>query len=140
MTELKTKENDSSVIKFLNTIDDEKRRKEAFELLEIFEKATKEKPKMWGKNIVGFGKYHYKYKSGQEGDWMLTGFSPRKLAFSIYIMSGFNNYEDSLKELGKHTKSSGSCLYIKRLEDINIKIIKKMITDSSNEVLRNNRN
>jgi hypothetical protein len=131
MAELKTKENDASVKQFINKIEDVKKREEAFNLLEMFTEATKEKPKMWGSSIIGFGKYHYKSeRSKQEGDWPMTGFSPRKQAFSLYIMSGFKEHQELLKKLGKYKISSGSCLYLKGLEDVDVKVLKKLIQES----------
>lgn len=119
MAELKTKSNDKDVIEFLNEIKDEQMRKDCFTLLEILTKISKEKPKMWGDSIVGFGKYHYKYESGRKGDWFLTGFSPRKQNLVIYIMSGFTESEALMKVLGKY-KTGSSCLYIKKLSDIDV--------------------
>jgi hypothetical protein len=124
--ELKTKENKGNVDKFLNSVENEQKRNDSFELLELMKKITKEEPKMWGDSIIGFGKYHYKYESGREGDWFLCGFSPRKHNLSIYLMCGFDRLEDLLTNLGKYKKSVG-CLYIKKLEDINNKVLEKMI-------------
>ena len=129
MAELKTKLNDASVEKFLKTIKDENRRKDCFTILELMKKITKAEPKMWGTSIVGFGIYRYKYASGREGDWFLTGFSPRKQNLTLYIMSGFNNYDELMKKLGK-CKTGGSCLYIKSLEDVDKKVLKDLITHS----------
>jgi len=129
MAELKTKINDASVEKFLNSISDEKRRKDCFTVLELMKKITKAEPRMWGSSIVGFGTYHYKYESGREGNWFLTGFSPRKHSLTLYIMSGFSQYEELLKKLGKH-KTGKSCLYIESLEEINLRVLKEIITQS----------
>lgn len=129
MAELKTKINDASVNKFLNSVEDENKREFAFTILEMMKKITKEKPKMWGASIVGFGAYHYKYASGKEGDWMQVGFSPRKQAVTIYIMSGFSRYEELMNKLGKF-KTGKSCLYIKNEADINFKVLKELITQS----------
>ncbi len=101
MAELKTKLNDASVENFINSVEDEKKREFAFTILEMMKKITKAEPKMWGNSIVGFGTYHYKYKSGQEGDWMQVGFSPRKQAVTLYIMSGFSRYEELITKYGK---------------------------------------
>lgn len=137
MAELKTKENDASVGDFINKAEDQEKREDAFRLLKIFEETTKEKAKMWGSSIIGFGKYHYKSeKSKQEGDWPLCGFSPRKQAFSIYIMAGFSGYEKLLKNLGKFKKSSGSCLYVNKLDDINIDVLKELIRESYKEMAK----
>ena len=124
--ELKTKENSGDINKFLLSVDNEQKRNDSFVLLELMKKITKEEPKMWGDSIIGFGNYHYKYESGREGDWFLCGFSPRKQNLSIYLMCNFDCLEDLLTDLGKYKKSVG-CLYIKKLEDINIKVLEKMI-------------
>jgi len=130
MAELKTQKNDASIQDFLAKIDNEQKRKDSKELLKIFSEVTDEKPTMWGDSIIGFGEYHYKYESGQEGDWPITGFSPRKQSISIYIMPGFSNYKEILNDLGKHKTSKGSCLYINKLADINTKALKKLIKKS----------
>jgi hypothetical protein len=124
--ELKTKLNDASVTKFLNSVADEQKRNDCFEILKMMKQITKEEPKMWGASIVGFGSYHYKGKSGREGDWMLTGFSPRKQNLTLYLMGGFDTHADLLKKLGKFTTSVG-CLYIKKLEDVDKKILKELV-------------
>jgi len=100
----------------------------------MMRKITGLEPKMWGDSMVGFGRYHYKYKSGREGDYFLTGFSPRKRNISIYIMAGFNNYQDMMAKIGKH-KSSVSCLYINKLDDINMSILKKLINKSVKDMI-----
>ena len=97
--ELKTKVNDASVTKFLDSVTDEQKRNDSFEILKLMKQVTKEEPKMWGSSIVGFGSYHYKGASGREGDWMLTGFSPRKQALTVYLMHGFDVHKDLLKNL-----------------------------------------
>lgn len=129
MSDLKTKQNNSSVDKFLKTIDDESKQKFALKILHLMKKVTNEEPKMWGDSIIGFGNYHYKYKSGREGDWMLVGFSPRKLAMTIYLMSGIKNHEKNLQKLGKY-KAGKSCLYIKKEEDIDFRVLEKSIQQS----------
>ena len=129
MAELKTKLNDGSVEGFLNTVEDEQKRKDSFALLKMMGEISGEPAKMWGKDIVGFGTYHYVYASGREGDWMLSGFSPRKASLSIYLMAGFDQLGDELTALGKH-KSSKGCLYVKRLSDIDDKVLRKMIKKS----------
>src|SRR5690606_27299053 len=98
-------------------------------IMKMMKKITKEEPKMWGPSIVGFGKYHYKYASGHEGDMCITGFSPRKNALTIYILPGFLKYDPLMKKLGKY-KTGVSCLYIKKLEDINQKVLSELITES----------
>ncbi|MBD3328820.1 DUF1801 domain-containing protein [Candidatus Peregrinibacteria bacterium] len=131
MTELKTKENNKNVVTFINELDDETKKSDSKKLLKIFEETTGYKPKMWGASIIGYGSYHYKSeRSSQEGDWPLTGFSPRKANISIYIMPGFKKYEKLLTKLGKHKTSTGSCLYIKKLDDIDEAILKKIIDQS----------
>ena len=127
--ELKTKLNDASVTDFLNSVTDEQKRIDSFEILKIMKQVTKEEPKMWGASIVGFGSYHYKGASGREGDWMLTGFSPRKQNLTLYLMHGFDVHKDLLKKLGKHTTSMG-CLYIKKLDDVDKKVLKELVAES----------
>ncbi len=129
MAELKTKPNKASVKKFLNAVKDEKRRDDCFQVLEIMKKITKEEPIMWGPSIVGFGSYHYKYESGREGDMCITGFSPRKQNLTIYILPGFKRYSELMKKLGKH-KTGSSCLYINKLEDVDLKVLIQLITES----------
>ena len=129
MAELKTKPSKANVEKFLNSIKDEKKKADSFKILELMEKVTKDEPVMWGPSIVGFGKYHYKYESGREGDWFLTGFSPRKQNLTLYIMSGFKKYGELMKKLGKY-KTGSSCLYINKLEDIDSKVLKSLISES----------
>jgi len=129
MSELKTKENKASVEKFLNGVSDTKKREDSFTILEMMKKITKKEPKMWGPSIAGFGKYHYKYESGREGDFFISGFSPRKQNLTIYIMPGFKKYEELMKKLGKY-KTGKSCLYIKRLEDVDMKILKELVSSS----------
>lgn len=135
MAELKTQQTDASVEDFLNKVEDEKKRKDSFEILELIRKVTGEEPKMWGPGIVGFGTYRLKYPNGREIDWMLTGFSPRKQNLTIYIMTGFDHYEEMLQNLGKF-KTGKSCLYIKKIEDINKEILERMIR-AAVEFLRN---
>jgi hypothetical protein len=129
MSKPKTKQNDKDVTAFLNDIEHDRKRKEAFQLLDIFKEVTGEPPKMWGSSIIGFGKYRYVYKSGREGDWMLTGFSPRKAKHSLYIMSGFSKFDELMEKLGKH-KTGKSCLYVNKLEDIDIEVLKELIDSS----------
>jgi hypothetical protein len=129
MAELKTKINDGSVREFLSAIEDEQKRKDSFKIRSIMEEVTGEVGKMWGSSIIGFGTYHYKYDSGQEGDWMLAGFSPRKQALTLYMMSGNDKFEKELEKLGKH-KIGKSCLYIKKLSDIDETVLRKMIKQS----------
>ncbi|MGR3808939.1 DUF1801 domain-containing protein [Jiulongibacter sp. NS-SX5] len=127
--DLKTKENDASVDEFLNAVDHEVKRKDAFHVKEMMESITGLPPKMWGPSIIGFGSYHYKYDSGREGDMLKVGFSPRKTALTLYIMPGFDRYEELMAKLGKY-KTGKSCLYIKRLADVDEEILKELIKGS----------
>lgn len=129
MAELKTKKNTASVEKFISAITDEGRRDDCYAVLEIMKSITKSEPAMWGSSIVGFGSYHYIYASGQEGDWPMTGFSPRKQNLTLYIMPGFDKYTELMKTLGK-CKTAKSCLYVKRLDDIHLPTLKKLIKAS----------
>lgn len=127
--ELKTKKNDQSVEEFLNGIEDEAVREDAKKISEMMRRISKQEPKMWGASIVGFGEYHYKYASGREGDWMRMGFSPRKQNLTLYIMDGFEKYDELMAQLGKY-KTGKSCLYIKRLADVDEKVLKELIAES----------
>ena len=127
--ELKTKLNDAKVEDFIKSVENDQRREDAFQLLDIFAEVTGEQPKMWGTSIVGYGSYHYKYASGQEGDWMETGFSPRKASLSLYIMNYLENYPDELAKLGKHKTGKGF-LYVNKLSDIDIEVLKNLIKQS----------
>jgi len=129
VAELKTKPNDQSVEQFLNRLDDEKLRADCFTILAMMKQATKAEPQMWGANIIGLGTYHYCYESGREGDWFLVGLAPRKQNITLYIMSGFDEYDDLLQKLGKH-KTGKACLYIKRLDDVHVPTLKKLIQRS----------
>lgn len=129
MAALKTKQTNDSVDAFLKGVEDEQKRKDCFAIKALMEKITGEPAKMWGTSIVGFGSYHYKYASGREGDWMLTAFSPRKQNLTLYIMSGFSKYDELLAKLGKH-KIGKSCLYIKKLADIDMAVLAALIQAS----------
>ena len=128
MAELKTKKNNGSVSAFLKK-SDAKKRQDCEAILSIMSDVTGEKPVMWGSAIIGFGRYHYKYASGRQGDWALIGVSPRKQSISIYIMDGFSRYEKLLARLGKH-KIGKSCLYINKLADIDTKVLVRLIERS----------
>jgi hypothetical protein len=131
MSEIKTKPSDLDVNEFLLNVEPEKKRMDSIELKKIFDSAVKEKSLVWNNNIIGYGSYHYKSeRSTQEGDWPLTGFSPRKQYLAVYIMSGVNKYKDLLDKLGKYKISSGSCIYINKIEDINPEILKDIISAS----------
>lgn len=135
MTELKTKVNEKSVNDFLDSVTDERKRQDSYQILKLMEKVTGSQPKMWGDSIVGFGSYHYRYESGREGDWFLTGFSPRKQNLTLYIMAGFDEYEELLSRLGKY-KTGKSCLYINRLTDVDLAVLEELITTSVNHMSR----
>ena len=124
---IKTIKNNKSVNTFLNAVKDDQRRKDSKEILRIMKEVTGKKPYMWGDAIVGFGDYHYKYETGREGDFFIVGFSPRKNALTIYIMPGYQDFGDLMKKLGPH-RTGKSCLYVKKLEDIHIPTLKKIIT------------
>ena len=129
MAEPKTKPTNESVADFLNRIPDAERRDDCFAVAKLMEEITGEKPKMWGPSIVGFGSYRYKYESGHEGESCLTGFSPRKQNITIYVMPGFAEQTKLLSELGKHKAAKG-CLYIKKLEDIDVTVLESLIRQS----------
>ncbi len=126
MAELKTRENDGDVLAFLNAVPDEGKQADARRVMAIMREVTGEEPRLWGDNIVGYGHYHYKYASGREGDWFLTGFSPRKANLTLYITSGFEQFEDLRARLGKHTVGK-SCLYVKRLSDLDETTLRELI-------------
>ena len=131
MAELKTKRTKSSVRGFIDSVDNERRRNDAYELLQLFQQVTGFEPALWGDSIVGFGEYHYEYeRSRQKGDWPLTGFSPRKRNLTVYIMPGFSNYQDLLAQLGKH-KTSVSCIYFNKLDDIDLSVLKQLVSGRS---------
>lgn len=129
MAELKTQKNAASVEEFLNSVENERKRADSFRVLELMREVTGEEPAMWGTSIVGFGSYHYKYASGREGDWFLAGFSPRKQSLTLYIMSGFEEYDALLSKLGKH-KTGKSCLYLNKLDDVDEQILRKLVKKS----------
>ena len=133
MAEPKTKLNEGSVEEFIDRVENEQKRDDSREIIKIMSEITGQPPKMWGTSIIGFGTYHYVYESGREGDWMLTGFSPRKQALTVYIMSGFSEDDDLLGKLGSH-KIGKSCLYVKKLADLDIDILKEMIAKSVDEI------
>ena len=137
MAELKTKRNKGDVDTFLNSVSDKKKRQDSFTVLELMRQVTGEEPEMWGDSIVGFGSYHYKYASGREGDWFVTGFSPRKQNLTLYIMSGFDEYDQLLVKLGKHSTGK-SCLYIKKIEDIDINVLEELVKRSVEHMERSN--
>ena len=128
---LKTKENNASVDAFLKTVADETKRKDSEEILNMMKKITGEKPKMWGASIIGFGNYIYESpKTGRSGEWFMTGFSPRKQNLTFYFMTGLSIFSELMKKLGKYKISGGSCLYINKLADVDVKILKELISHS----------
>ena len=126
MAELKTKPTDENVEKYLKGITDPVKRQDCLTVLKLMTDITGQKPKMWGPSIVGFGSYHYKYASGQEGDWPIVSFSPRKQNLTLYVLDGSAGEEELLQKLGKHSTGK-SCLYIKRLDDVDLPTLKKLI-------------
>ena len=131
----KTTETENSVTAFINSVDDETQKADCFTLIDIMKEQTGFDAKLWGPSIVGFGSYHYKYESGHEGDAPLVAFSPRKSQISLYLSSDFENKEALLLKFGKH-KSAKACIYVKKLEDINMAVLKKMIAGSIKEIKR----
>jgi len=127
--ELKTKENDKDVIEFIEAVENPKKREDAYKLLDIFTETSGYPAKMWGPSIIGFGKYHYKYKTGHEGDAPLVGFSPRKAKTSLYFATGDANREELLGKLGKHS-SGKACVYINKVADIDVEVLKALIVES----------
>lgn len=133
MAKIKTTETSKSVAGFINAVPDEVKRKDSFEIMDILHKLTGYEPKMWGPSIVGFGNYHYKYDSGHEGDMPLVGFSPRSTAIVFYVCENFKNKETLLQKLGKH-KTGKVCIYIKRLADINVAVLTKIVLASVKQI------
>jgi len=131
MSSNKTVKTDKTVENFINGVADEKKRNNSREMISLMKKITGSEPKMWGSSLVGFGQYHYKYDSGREGDFFLTGFSPRKTAFTIYIMPGFERYGELMGKLGPH-KTGKSCLYVKNLDVVDLGVLEEIIQDSVN--------
>jgi hypothetical protein len=130
VAEIKTKQNEASVEEFLKTIKDEQQRKDSMAIIKMMKKATKEEPKMWGSSMIGFGKLRYKSPaSGREVDWFNIGFAPRKANISLHLTMSLNAHSPLLKKLGKH-KTGAGCLYINKLEDVDIKVLEQMINDS----------
>lgn len=136
MAENKTKANKASVTEFINSIEDRQKRADVRKVAAMMRKATGKRAKMWGPSIVGFGTYHYKYESGREGDFMVSGFSPRKQALTVYILAGFKRFDALMSKLGTY-KTGKSCLYIKRLSDVDEKVLQKLI-DGSVKYMRKN--
>lgn len=136
MAENKTKPNKTSVSAFISSIDDSDRRRDVKKVAAVMRAATGSRAKMWGSNIVGYGQYHYKYESGREGDFMITGFSPRKQALTLYVIPGFKHFQPLMAKLGKY-KTGKSCLYIRRLSDIDEKVLQRLIVASVKYMRKN---
>jgi len=135
LSDLKTRPTDASVEAFIDAVDHAGRREDARILLDLMGRATGEEPVMWGTSIVGYGSYHYRYASGQEGDWPITGFSPRRQNLSIYIMTGFEDYQALLSRLGKH-KTGKSCLYVNKLDDVDMEALEELVRTSAEAMKR----
>lgn len=128
---IKTKETNASVKDFINSINDEAKRKDCFTIIKLMQKATKSKPKLWGSSIIGFGNRIYKSPTtDREVEWFKLGFSPRKANLTLYLVGGIKTYANDLKKLGKHKIGVG-CLYINKLEDVDMKVLEKIITDAA---------
>jgi hypothetical protein len=137
MADLKTKPTEQSVDEFIEGIEDEKKRNDSRIIVRIMREETGLEPRMWGESMVGFGQYHYKYASGHEGNAFLTGFSPRKRNLTVYIVSGFEQYKSLLQELGKF-KTGKACLYISKIEDVNLDILRQLIKLSAEHMAKTN--
>ncbi|MES2544211.1 MAG: DUF1801 domain-containing protein [Bacteroidota bacterium] len=133
MAKTKTTQTNNSVTDFLDKVENDLRREDGFKLLDFFKNLTGDEPKMWGPSIIGFGSYHYKYASGHEGDAPLAGFSPRKDSLVVYIANEFKDREELLSHLGKH-KSSKACVYIKKLSDVDLAVLEKLIVNSTDYI------
>ncbi len=129
MSDPKTKKTGASVAGFLKTVHDDRRRRDCRTIIDMMQEITAEKPKMWGPTMIGFGSYHYKYDSGREGDWFVTGVSPRKANLTLYLMAGFADFEKLLEKLGKY-RTGKACLYIKTLEEVDQAVLKRLIKES----------
>lgn len=136
MAENKTQPTDASVDEFLDAVENDRRRADAKQVLELMRAVTGEEPVMWGSSIVGFGEYHYRYESGREGDFFLAGFSPRKANLVLYIMSGFRRHAELMKRLGKH-RTGSSCLYINKLDDVDLDVLRELVGRSVEHVEQN---
>lgn len=135
MSAIKTKPIDLDIDEFLMNVEPEKKRDDGIELKRLYDSILREKAVLWNNNMIGYGTYHYKSdRSKQEGDWPLTAFSPRKQYIAIYIMSGVNNYKELLTRLGKFKVSSGSCIYVNKLEDIDLDVLKEIIVASVSDM------
>jgi hypothetical protein len=135
MAENKTQRTTASVQAFLNTIEEPQKRQDAQRVMELMREVTGSEPEMWGDKIVGFGRAHYKYASGREGEWFHTGFSPRKQNLTLYLNYGFDGDEEQMARLGKHTTGK-ACLYIKRLSDVDLSVLRQLIAANVKRMTR----
>ncbi|HVS64091.1 MAG TPA: DUF1801 domain-containing protein [Thermoanaerobaculia bacterium] len=133
MAELKTKKTGASVKQFLDSIEDPTRREDCRQVVELMREVTGERPEMWGPSIIGFGRYQYRYESGREGDWFLTGLSPRKRNLTLYVIAGFAEHDELLSRLGRH-ETGKSCLYVKRLADLDMEVLRRLVERSVAEM------
>ena len=129
MSANKTVRNDGDVLQYLHSVENKRRREDSLAVLELMQEVTGEPAEMWGSSIVGFGSYHYKYASGREGDFMLAGFAPRKQSLTLYIMGGFERHDELMSRLGKH-KTGKSCLYINKLSDVDLDVLRELVAES----------
>jgi hypothetical protein len=137
MSALKTQQTDASVDAFLQQVEHDQRREDSLAIRALMEEVTGEPAKMWGDSIIGFGRYQYKYASGRAGEWFTVGFAPRKRNLTLYIMAGFDNYDNLLGKLGKH-KTGKSCLYINKLADVDIDVLRDLVRQSVDHMLATN--
>ena len=137
MSQNKTVANDNDVVKFLNSVEPEGKREDSLTISKLMQEVTGEQATMWGTSIVGFGSYHYRYESGREGDMPLVGFSPRKQAITLYIMTGFDDRDDLLDKLGKY-KTGKACLYIKKIEDVDLGVLRELVRRSAEHMRKTN--
>lgn len=129
MSSNKTVATEANVEDFINAVESDQKRADSREMVEMMKRITGSEPRMWGSSLVGFGQYHYKYASGREGEFFITGFSPRKTALTIYIMPGFDRYKKQLQQLGP-CKTGKSCLYLKSLDRVDREVLEEIISDS----------
>lgn len=129
MAENKTKPTNADVDAFLESVEHDRRREDARVLVDLMREETGEEPKLWGPSIVGFGEYRYRYESGREGDWFMVGFSPRKTSLVLYIMSGFARHDELMARLGKH-RTGKSCLYVNKLDDVDLDVVRELVRES----------
>lgn len=135
MTQNKTRPTTADVDAFIDAVENDQRRQDARELLTMMQEITGEQPRLWGPSIIGFGEYHYRYDSGREGDFMRTGFAPRKQNLAVYIIPGFEPFQDLLNRLGKY-KTGKSCLYINKLDDVDREVLRELIAESFDHMNR----